>query len=171
MVRKCVICGLTDSAKNNVSFHSFPTNEIYKKKWLDRCNMTQAKKQDKICSRHFNDSSFTTWIGRRSLKKDAIPELFLGKENKYLKRIRKHSLSSSSVQSNLVFPLTSYVDNIIEVQDEVQDEIREQIKSGTQNLSSTTTSITTDISTCITPVLNESTSENEQDKNIVLPLK
>jgi len=66
----------------------FPTNEKYKKLWLDVCKKTKISKQAKVCSRHFNISCFKTWDGngRRTLKKNAVPVLFLDKKNKYLER-------------------------------------------------------------------------------------
>ncbi|KAL6265849.1 hypothetical protein P5V15_002670 [Pogonomyrmex californicus] len=59
---------------------------------------------------------------KRTLQKNAILTLFLDKENKYLKRIQKHSVSASIVP-NISSPLISHVENIMEIEGENQEQV------------------------------------------------
>ncbi|XP_025155330.1 uncharacterized protein LOC112588751 [Harpegnathos saltator] len=93
----------------------FPTNEKYKKLWMEACNLSTIKKKSKICSCHFSSLQFKAWNeGRRLLKNDAVPLLFFGENKTYLKRIRKQSLSASIILPDSFFSSMSDAANIVQ---------------------------------------------------------
>ncbi|KAM9408135.1 uncharacterized protein KZ484_024280 [Pholidichthys leucotaenia] len=78
----CVPLCQTSSKSNKVlSFHTFPSNEETKQKWIvaiRRCDFTVTP-HTRVCSRHFKEEDIcepSSETGRRMLKQGAIPALF-----------------------------------------------------------------------------------------------
>ncbi|KAH8383685.1 hypothetical protein KR009_010038 [Drosophila setifemur] len=78
LYRKCSLrnCS-TRSPPERLYF--FPSDPQMREKWLNRCNLKGNQKWLYICGRHFRRSKLPN--GNSKLRKDAIPELYLGLEN------------------------------------------------------------------------------------------
>ncbi|XP_073708797.1 uncharacterized protein e2f6 isoform X2 [Garra rufa] len=78
----CVpLCSASSKFNSVLSFHSFPTDEERRKKWI--CNIQRKDliitSHMRVCSRHFESENMkepSTPKGRRVLKKGAVPTLF-----------------------------------------------------------------------------------------------
>lgn len=55
----------------------FPTSEFQRSAWLSACGMEAARPGDRVCSRHFQTSEFTSFGQYDRLKKHVVPSLFL----------------------------------------------------------------------------------------------
>uniref|UniRef100_A0A3B3VXB6 THAP domain-containing protein 1 n=1 Tax=Poecilia latipinna TaxID=48699 RepID=A0A3B3VXB6_9TELE len=78
----CVpLCPVSSRCNKFVSFFNFPTDEELRKKWIvaiRRANLA-IKAHTRVCSRHFKREDIQepkSEIGRRRLKKGAVPALF-----------------------------------------------------------------------------------------------
>ncbi|KYN19748.1 THAP domain-containing protein 1 [Trachymyrmex cornetzi] len=80
MVHKCCVkaCKSIHSAYEDISFFRFPLkNKELLAQWMDVMPANQQiSKCSKICSKHFNRSSYQEMSGRRYLKNNAIPSIF-----------------------------------------------------------------------------------------------
>ncbi|XP_050434648.1 uncharacterized protein LOC126841909 [Adelges cooleyi] len=83
----CFVCGRTRNEKSktkNISFHKFPTKEIYRGKWFNfveenALSSANATTNSLICSVHFDSSCFVIHHNKnkRILKKTAVPSLIV----------------------------------------------------------------------------------------------
>ena len=79
--RKCVLCGV----KGTRGFHTFPTDQVQRQKWLNHCGLKSIKETDKICFRHFKPDDY---FPRRSdnqmlkLKRFVVPSRNIPKVSK-----------------------------------------------------------------------------------------
>ncbi|XP_013875198.1 uncharacterized protein LOC106525482 [Austrofundulus limnaeus] len=75
----CVpLCSVTSRYNKVLSFFSFPANEELRRQWIlavRRENLT-IKGHTRVCSRHFKPEDIGHGMGRRRLKKGAVPALF-----------------------------------------------------------------------------------------------
>jgi transposase len=90
-----VAANCSNTNKEGVSLHKFPTDETRKKLWKKqvqrpRANCSGHSTTSVICSEHFTDGSFDESSGlqmakgftkRRKLKPDAVPTIFKSHEN------------------------------------------------------------------------------------------
>ena len=89
MPHRCVAGGCSNTAKDGVSLHGWPTNAQLARQWKNAVRNTQANfnqtVSSKLCSSHFSDDSFETQsviahsLGlkmKKILKPDAVPTIF-----------------------------------------------------------------------------------------------
>ncbi|XP_029154862.1 THAP domain-containing protein 4-like isoform X2 [Nylanderia fulva] len=76
----------------------FPANQERKQIWIEQCG-TDPKGNSRLCEFHFDDSQFEDkrQDGRRKLKPNAIPTIFLNKEG--INEILQETESSVDVLS------------------------------------------------------------------------
>ena len=89
MPHRCVAGGCSNTAKDGVSLHGWPTNAQLARQWTNAVRNTRANfnqtASSKLCSSHFSDDSFETQsviahsLGlkmKKILKPDAVPTIF-----------------------------------------------------------------------------------------------
>ncbi|XP_074607993.1 uncharacterized protein LOC141860697 isoform X1 [Acropora palmata] len=89
MPHRCVAGGCSNTAKDGVSLHGWPTNAQLARQWTNAVRNTRANfnqtASSKLCSSHFSDDSFETQsviahsLGlkmKKLLKPDAVPTIF-----------------------------------------------------------------------------------------------
>ncbi|XP_016976073.1 uncharacterized protein LOC108042356 [Drosophila rhopaloa] len=93
LTRKCSVRNCPSQSPPE-RLHFFPTDPELRKKWMDICRLKMDNKWLFICGRHFRRSFLPNSYG--NLRRDAVPELYLGLEGedplgKGLKSERLHS--------------------------------------------------------------------------------
>lgn len=89
MPHRCVAGGCSNTAKDGVSLHGWPTNAQLSRQWTSAVRNTRANfnqtPSSKLCSRHFSKDSFETQsvishsLGlnvKKMLKPGAVPTIF-----------------------------------------------------------------------------------------------
>ncbi|XP_040071042.2 THAP domain-containing protein 5 [Ixodes scapularis] len=79
----CKQKGVTDDLGDKVSFFSFPSDPVVRKKWViaikrDEGKLFQITKYTRLCSKHFQQSDYlANYAGsRRFLRQNAVPSIF-----------------------------------------------------------------------------------------------
>ncbi|XP_014488676.1 PREDICTED: uncharacterized protein LOC106751915 [Dinoponera quadriceps] len=103
--KSCILCNRKRNSEGTprISFHAFPEDEEYRKKWLDAIGKAEIPVHSYLCSRHFPPSYFVS----STLKDDAIPALELGptsdaEQNRSQQPRTKLSLSSAQVARPII---------------------------------------------------------------------
>ena len=88
MASRCVTAGCSNTTKDGVSLHRFPSNPKYRRIWMTKVKLTRAKwsgpmEQSFLCSAHFEQTCFERGLRsqfgmayKAMLLPDAIPTLF-----------------------------------------------------------------------------------------------
>uniref|UniRef100_A0A1X7V7Y2 THAP-type domain-containing protein n=1 Tax=Amphimedon queenslandica TaxID=400682 RepID=A0A1X7V7Y2_AMPQE len=87
MVRRCIVGGCSNTTRDGISLHKFPSNILTRKQWIPEVKKTRAnwKKPSafsEVCSDHFSEDCFESIADKlglrmkRILKPNAIPTIF-----------------------------------------------------------------------------------------------
>ncbi|XP_022171672.1 THAP domain-containing protein 2-like isoform X2 [Myzus persicae] len=76
--RCCFFCQATSAKVPGLTLHNFPNDLTLRKIWLEGCGYAHEKffPHSKLCSLHFDESSYKITKSRRLLKDNAIPTKF-----------------------------------------------------------------------------------------------
>ncbi|XP_029154861.1 52 kDa repressor of the inhibitor of the protein kinase-like isoform X1 [Nylanderia fulva] len=117
----------------------FPANQERKQIWIEQCG-TDPKGNSRLCEFHFDDSQFEDkrQDGRRKLKPNAIPTIFLNKEG--INEILQETESSVDVLSeeNIIDQINIQHDNQsvhVSVDTETQFEVYNNVAISTKQFS------------------------------------
>lgn len=83
MTRVCICCKYCSEPLSDISFFGFPKSNELLKKWLHAIGVEKKiTASSRICSRHFKEDDFRYSLvgGKRFLKHEAIPSLYLNEE-------------------------------------------------------------------------------------------
>ena len=108
MPHRCVAGGCSNTAKNNVSLHGWPSSPYFSRLWTNAVKNTRANfvltKSSKLCSDHFSENAYepqsviANALGvdmKKMLKADAAPTAFTCPK-------KKQSGSAVSVEESIL---------------------------------------------------------------------
>lgn len=101
MVRRCIVGGCSNTTRDGISLHKFPSNTLRRRQWILEVKKTRADWKEpsafsEVCSDHFSKDCFESIADKlglrmkRILKPNAIPTIFKSRPyNKTKSRMSK----------------------------------------------------------------------------------
>ncbi|XP_011403049.1 PREDICTED: THAP domain-containing protein 6-like [Amphimedon queenslandica] len=150
MVRRCIVGGCSNTTRDGISLHKFPSNILTRKQWIPEVKKTRAnwKKPSafsEVCSDHFSEDCFESIADKlglrmkRILKPNAIPTIFKSRPyNKTKSRISTALQKRERARTILILsnrPAKLILIIVIAVQSAYHDEESSiEVDSGSENL-------------------------------------